>query len=59
MYFARVIQFIKNNTLFTTIKIGGGLPDWIAVERDVECTMLIGLRRLNKLARDDKAFAPR
>ena len=54
-----MIQFIKNNTLFTTIKIGGGLPDWIAVERDVECTMLIGLRRLNKLARDDKAFAPR
>jgi activating signal cointegrator complex subunit 3 len=32
---------------------------WITVDADVECTLIINMSRLNRLGRDEKAFAPK
>jgi activating signal cointegrator complex subunit 3 len=32
---------------------------WFEAEADTECTLLINLKRLNKLGHDEKAFAPK
>ena len=51
--------FLKSIGLSFFFRFSVGLPKWIQVERDVECTLMINLRRINRLARDEKAFAPK
>ena len=45
--------------MFLLFDIVESLPEWIEVKQDTECTLMINLRRINKLARDEKAFAPK
>ncbi len=34
-------------------------PNWIKVAADEDCTLIVNLRRINKLRREEKAFAPK
>ena len=50
---------ICSNFYIFYLEIVESLPEWIEVKQDTECTLMINLRRVNKLARDERAFAPK